>query len=119
MNESKTYTGGCHCGKVRYEVQVDLGSVISCNCSICAKTGSLLAFTSVDRFKLVSGEDDLSDYQFNKRMIHHLFCSNCGVRSFARGTGPDGREMRAINVRCLDDVDVSTLNLVPFDGKHM
>jgi hypothetical protein len=118
MDEIKTYTGGCHCGKVRFEVTMDLASVISCNCSICAKAGLLLAFTSEDEFKLLSGEDVLSDYQFNRKLIHHVFCSNCGVRSFARGATPDGRELRAINVRCLDDVDISALTLTPIDGKN-
>jgi hypothetical protein len=119
MNETKTYTGGCHCGKVRYEVKTNLAQVISCNCSICSKTGSLLTFTPVSEFKLLSGQDSLSDYQFGKHVVHHLFCSACGIRSFARGTGPDGSEMRAINVRCLDDVDVAALTLTPFNGKSI
>lgn len=117
MIETKTYTGGCHCGKVRYEVTVRLDPVISCNCSICSKTGTLLSFTPADQFELLSGDDNLTDYQFNKMHIHHLFCSTCGVRSFGRGKGPNGTEMRAINVRCLDDVDISALTLTPFDGK--
>lgn len=119
MSETKTYTGGCHCGKVRFEVQADLGSVISCNCSICAKSGSLLTFTPAERFKLLSGEDALSDYLFNQKKIHHLFCSNCGVRSFASGIGPDGTEMRAVNVRCLDDVDIESLTPTHYDGKSL
>jgi hypothetical protein len=119
MTDTKTYTGGCHCGKVRFETKVDLGNVLACNCSICAKAGLLLAFTSADQFKLLSGEDGLTDYQFNKKKIHHLFCATCGVRSFARGTAPDGKEMRAINVRCLDDVDIDALTPRPFDGKNM
>ena len=117
MPETKTYTGGCHCGKVRYEVTMSLDRIISCNCSICSKTGTLLAFVPADQFELLSGEGDLTDYQFNKKQIHHLFCSTCGVRSFARGKGPDGKEMRAVNVRCLDDVDISTLTPMQFDGK--
>ena len=111
MTEMKTYTGGCHCGKVRYEVKADLGRVTACNCSICAKTGWLLAFVPADQFTLLSGEDALSDYQFGKKRIHHLFCSSCGIRSFGRGTGPDGRQMRAINVRCLDEVDIGALEI--------
>jgi hypothetical protein len=62
-------------------------------------------------------QDNLTDYQFNKKQIHHLFCSSCGVRSFARGKLPDGRETRAINVRCLDDVDIDALTPKPYDGK--
>lgn len=92
---------------------------MSCNCSICSKRGSLLAFAPADRFLLVSGEDRLSDYQFNKKVIHHLFCRNCGVQPFARGTAPDGAEMVAINVRCLDGVDIPALPVTPFDGKRL
>jgi hypothetical protein len=117
MTEPKTYTGGCHCGTVRYEVETDIHNVISCNCSICAKTGTLLAFVPASQFKLLSGEDNLTDYQFHKEIIHHLFCATCGVRSFATGTGPDGIEMRAVNVRCLDDVDLSALTITAIDGK--
>ena len=71
------------------------------------------------RFALRAGSEDLDDYQFNKRVIHHLFCRRCGVGSFSRGIGPDGKEMVAINVRCLDGVDVGSLEPVPFDGKSL
>jgi hypothetical protein len=120
MSEAaKTYTGGCHCGRVRYQVTADLNRVISCNCSICEKRGLLLAFATPDQFTLTAGQNDLTDYQFNKKVIHHLFCSGCGIESFARGTGPDGREMVAINVRCLDGVDPGTLTPTPFDGRSL
>lgn len=119
MPETKTYSGGCHCGTVRYEATTDLAQVLSCNCSICTKRGLLLTFVQPDRFKLLSGNETLSDYQFASRNIHHLFCSRCGVGSFARGTAPDGSEMVAINVCCLDDLDLSDLTLTPFDGKRL
>jgi hypothetical protein len=112
----KTYTGSCHCGKVRYEVQTDLGQVISCNCSLCSRRGHLLSFVSADQFKLLSGEDALTDYQFNRMIIHHLFCATCGVGSFGRGMGPNGPTV-AINVRCLEDVDLKALTITEFDGK--
>lgn len=118
MSTAKTWTGGCHCGQVRYEVTSELTPVISCNCSICLKSGTLLAFLPASRFKLLTGEASLSDYQFNKKIIHHLFCKSCGVRSFSRGKGPDGSDMVAINVRCLDDIDLSKITPVPYDGKN-
>jgi hypothetical protein len=117
MAEPQTYTGGCHCGHVRYEATLALDPVIACNCSICTKRGSLLSFATLDQFKLLSGGEALTDYQFNKHVIHHLFCPKCGVESFARGRRPDGQEMIAINVRCLDGVDVAALQPRPFDGK--
>jgi hypothetical protein len=119
MAMMRTYTGGCHCGQVRYEVTTDLASVVSCNCSICTKRGLLLNFVQPECFKLRAGEDDLEDYGFNTKAIHHLFCRYCGVESFARGTAPDGSRMVAVNVRCLDDVDIATLKTSAFDGRSM
>lgn len=114
----KTYTGGCHCKKVRYEATTDLSSILECNCSHCAKKGLLLNFIPESQFRLVTEPGELTDYQFNKKIIHHLFCSTCGVQSFARGVGPDGTPTVALNVRCLDDVDIAALVLTPFDGKN-
>src|SRR5687768_10529209 len=105
MGEAKTYEGGCHCGNVRYQVTTAIGSVVACNCSICSKKAHLLTFVPPDAFTLVKGEDELTDYQFNKKNIHHLFCRTCGISSFARGTGQDGKTMYSINVRCLDGVN--------------
>lgn len=119
MTTAKTYTGSCHCGAVRFEVKMDLKHLVSCNCSICSRSGTLLAFVPVNQFKLHSGEGAQTDYQFGKKRLHHLFCSTCGTRSFAIGKGPDGTEMRAINVRCLEGVDVAALPVQQFDGKSM
>lgn len=113
----KSYDGGCQCGAVRYQVSIELGDVIACNCSRCGKLGSLLAFAPASDFALRSGEDALTDFQFNKHVIHHLFCKTCGIESFARGRGPDGAEMVAINARCLDGVDPAALKIVHFDGR--
>ncbi len=119
MPQITKYTGGCHCGAVRYEADLALDQVISCNCSICRKRGWLLAFTSPDSFRLASGEEVLRDYLFNHEVIHHLFCSNCGVASFARGRRPDGAEMIAVNARCLDDVDLDSLTVKKVDGARL
>jgi len=74
MSESTTHSGGCQCGRVRYDVRLDLSKpVISCNCSMCGRAGTLLAFVPADQFTLRSGEDVLTDYQFNNHIIHHLF----------------------------------------------
>jgi hypothetical protein len=119
MPDAKTYQGGCHCGIVRYEATSDLAQVVECNCSICMKRGAVWAFVKVPQFKLHKGKEALADYQFGKKNIHHLFCKACGVGSFSRGLAPNGEETFAINVNCLDDVDVSTLKLTPFDGKSL
>lgn len=109
--------GSCHCGEVKFEVDMDLKSVVSCNCSMCQRKGSLLSFVPAGRFELLSGADSLKDYQFGKKQIHHYFCSNCGVSSFSSGQSPDGQEIRAINVRCLDGVDLASLEIQHVDGK--
>lgn len=115
---AKTYSGSCHCGAVRYDVELDLSQpVITCNCSMCTRMGSILSFVPAAQFHLRSGEDKLTDYQFNKKVIHHLFCSTCGIRSFARGAMPDGSPIVAVNVRCLDGVELDRLETRPYDGK--
>lgn len=120
MSEAKKVSGGCHCGKVRYEVKLDLEQpMIGCNCSMCGRTGTLLGFVPESDFTLLAGEDALTDYQFGKKRIHHLFCSVCGVKAFGRGKGPDGTAMVAINARCIDDLNVDKLNVKPYDGKSL
>ncbi len=119
MSQAKKYAGGCQCGKVRYEVRLDLDKgVMACNCSMCGKSGTLLSFVPASDFELRSGEESLKDYQFNKHVIHHLFCANCGIKSFSRGEKA-GQPMVAVNVRCLDDVDVGTLKISHFDGRSV
>jgi len=113
-----THKGGCHCGAVSYEVETDLATIISCNCSHCAIKGLLLTFVTADKFTLLSGEEMLTDYRFNKKKIAHLFCKVCGVQSFGRGTNKEGVPTAAINVRCLGGVDLEKLNITPVDGKN-
>lgn len=119
MSGVATYAGGCHCGTVRFEAEVDLSQIIACNCSICAKQGLWLTFAPAGKFKLISGAQNLKLYQFAKKHIHHKFCTTCGVESFGSGAKPDGTEVYAINVRCLDGVDIATLSPAPFDGKSL
>jgi hypothetical protein len=115
----QTYTGGCQCGKVRYEVSTDIDTVISCNCSRCSKLGALLAAAPLEDFKLTAGEGEMSDYRFNKRAIHHYFCPVCGIESFARGIGPGGKQMVMVNVRCLDGIEPEGLTVKKFDGRAL
>lgn len=86
---------------------------------MCSKAGSILSFVPAESFTLLQGEDSLTDYQFNKKVIHHLFCKVCGIRPFGRGTGRDGKATVAINVRCLDDVDTEALTPHKYDGKSV
>lgn len=113
------HVGSCHCGKVKFEVEGDLDGGIACNCSMCGRKGTILAFVPADKFKLISGENAVTDYQFGQKRIHHLFCSTCGVTSFAKGTSPDGKEMRAINLRCIEGIDLEKIKVKNFDGKSL
>ncbi len=113
------YMGGCQCGAVRYKVALDLDKeVITCNCSRCGRLGSMLAFAPASDFELLSGADATTEYLFNRNVIHHLFCSTCGIESFARGKRPsDGADVVAVNVRCLDDLDLEALKVKKVDGR--
>ncbi len=117
MAKMSKLSGGCHCGAVRYEASADTSGAIECNCSHCQAKGLILAFTPRKNFNLLKGKDNLAEYRFNKQVIAHQFCKTCGTQSFAWGVGPDGTEMAAINMRCVDDVDLEALNPKPFDGR--
>lgn len=118
----QTYTGGCHCGAVKYEVDMDLKEGLVCNCSHCGKKGFVLSFVPAASFKLLQGEDMLTEYRFNKKKIAHLFCKICGVQCFGRGKGPDGSDTVAINLRTIDDLDRDELRALPkthYNGKDI
>ena len=113
-----SHHGSCHCGAVSYRVDLDLSQpALSCNCSMCGRSGSMLMFVPPDKFQLEKGEDAMGTYKFNKHVIDHLFCKTCGIKPFARGKNPKGETMIAVNVRCLDDVDVFKQPVNQFDGK--
>jgi hypothetical protein len=120
MTETQSYAGSCHCGAVRYEVTMaPPQKAFACNCSICSRAGWLLAFVPEESFRLLAGEGELGDYQFGKKHIHHVFCRTCGVRSFSRGAGKDGKTTFAVNVRCLAGLDATALPVETFDGASL
>jgi hypothetical protein len=111
------HVGGCHCGRVRFEVEAPARiEVAECNCSICAKVGYLHLIVPADRFQLLAGRDDLTTYTFNTGVAQHYFCKHCGVKSFyIPRSHPDGV---SVNARCLDDVAVESMTILPFDGRN-
>lgn len=113
----QSYRGSCHCQAVRFEVDTDLTKVLDCNCSHCARKGFLLTFVPASQFRLLEGEDKLTEYRFNRKFIAHLFCKICGVQGFGKGKDESGNETIAVNVRCLDGVDLPALKPEFFDGK--
>lgn len=119
MTDPMKVTGGCHCGAVRFEAELKPGPAIICNCSHCAIKGLTLAFAPAEKFHLLSGEEQLTEYRFNMHVIAHRFCSRCGVQPFGAGQAPDGSETVAINMRCVDGADLEALETMPFDGRSL
>lgn len=110
-------SGGCHCGAVRFEAALpDAVEAQSCNCSICAKTGFVHVIVPESRFRLVAGADALTEYRFNTGVAKHLFCAECGVKSFYRPrSNPDGW---SVNARCLDETEELDIRIEAFDGRN-
>ncbi len=111
------HRGSCHCGRVAFEVEGEIKSAMSCNCSICQRKGSLLWFVPRDALKLLTPEDATTVYEFNKHMIKHRFCRVCGMHPYADGTDPKGNKMAAVNVRCLEGIELGDIPVTHFDGR--
>jgi hypothetical protein len=111
------HSGGCHCGKVRFEVDAPAEiDAAECNCSICSKSGYLHLIVPKSRFRLLRGADFLSSYKFNTGVAEHLFCKICGIKSFyVPRSNPDGY---SVNVRCLDPGTVGSVRISRFDGRN-
>ena len=118
----KSYRGSCHCGAVQFEAYADLAAgTVKCNCTFCAKARNWLVAVKGDAFRILTGEDELAHYQFGSKTIHHRFCRHCGLRPFSHGKPGGGDTFYAVNVACLDDVDVAELADAPVvyvDGLH-
>ena len=111
--------GSCHCGAITLEVD-SAGppeQAMECNCSHCSRKGYLLWFVPREQVQVHGGEDQLGVYHFNKHVIAHHFCKQCGCAPFALGTMPDGKLITAVNVRCLEGFDLTAIKRVPVDGR--
>jgi len=114
QGEMRTYRGACHCQKVQFEIQSTLEPSARCNCSLCRRRSAVMTRVPADRFRLLSGEDFLSLYQFNTRVAKHYFCKVCGIYTFHRPRVAP--ELYGINVACLEDVDLPALKVGVIDG---
>lgn len=112
----QTLRGSCHCGRVTFELQAKLESVIDCNCSLCRRRGALWHAATESELRIVTGEADLVLYQFNTKTAKHYFCRHCGIHPFIRPRLDPSRW--AVNVRCIDGVDLASLRIRSFDGEH-
>lgn len=114
----QTFEGGCHCGRVRFEIDVDLDAaeILDCNCSICTKKGFLHLIVAPEHFRLIQGDDALTEYRFGTKQAVHKFCETCGIHPFyTPRSHPDDVD---VNVRALEGVDLAQLDITPFDGRN-
>lgn len=112
-----TYSGSCHCGKVAYDVEGEIDQALECNCSMCARRGGLLWFVPKQAFTLKADDAALGTYRFNTHRIAHHFCTECGIAPFSEASAPDGTPMAAINLRCVEGVELKSLKIVSYDGR--
>jgi hypothetical protein len=113
------YRGSCHCGRVAFEVEGTIDSAMACNCSMCQRKGSLLWFLPRERLELLTPDADAGTYLFNKHVIRHRFCPLCGIHPYGEGPGPNGQPMAAINIRCLEGIDLASVPVTHFDGRSV
>lgn len=111
--------GSCHCRKIHFEVEGTPEEVMECNCSICSRKGALMWFVPRDQLSLLNDPDAMSTYTFNKHAIKHYFCPECGIHPFGEAQDPEGNHMAAVNARCLEDIDLSSLTVKQFDGRSL
>ncbi|NQD93507.1 GFA family protein [Pseudomonas sp. CrR25] len=113
------HKGSCHCGKVSFEAEGEITQAVACNCSICQRKGSLLWFVARHQLHLLSAEEAASTYTFNKHLIQHRFCPNCGMHPYGEGVDPHGNAIAAINIRCLEDIDLASIPVQHYDGRSI
>ncbi|HEX4883038.1 MAG TPA: GFA family protein [Casimicrobiaceae bacterium] len=111
------HRGSCHCGRIAFEVDGTIDKALSCNCSICQRKGSLLWFVPRERLRLLTPDGNASTYTFNKHVIEHRFCPVCGIHPYGEGSDPKGNRMAAVNIRCLEDIDLDSVPVTRYDGR--
>ena len=113
----ETWSGSCHCGRVKFEIDTDFPELTSCDCSICSRKNALMVKVHEDNFRLIEGEDAVVAYQFHTRTARHYFCGVCGIYPFHRKrVTPD---FYGINIFCLDGFDPEGIPVRATVGKEM
>ena len=113
------YKASCHCGAIAFEAEGEIKEVMACNCSICSRKGSLLWFIPRPQLKLLTPEKDMRTYTFNKHFIKHHFCPTCGMQPFAEAADKAGNPIAAINARCVEGFEPSSVPVKHFDGRAL
>lgn len=111
------YQGSCHCGNIAFEVEGEINGAMSCNCSMCQRKGSLLWFVPRSSLRLLTPESNASTYLFNRHVIKHQFCGVCGIHPYGEGKSPDGSASAAINIRCIEGIDLESIPVKHYDGR--
>jgi len=113
------HKGSCHCGNIAFQVEGEVKEVTACNCSMCSRKGTLMWFVPRAKLRLLTPEQHLSTYLFNKHAIKHRFCSQCGIHPFGEASDPKGNQMAAVNARCLEGIELSSLTVTNFNGRAL
>ena len=111
------YKGSCHCGHVSFQVEGTVDGAMACNCSMCQRKGSLMWFVPRERLQLLTPDENASTYTFNRHRIKHRFCATCGIHPYGEATDPKGNPMAAVNVRCLEGIDLDAIPVTQYDGR--
>jgi hypothetical protein len=113
------YKGSCHCGRIAFQVEGTLNGATSCNCSICQRKGALMWFVPREQLKLLTPDENASTYTFNKHAIKHRFCSKCGMHPYGEGVDRKGSAVAAINIRCIEGIELESFPVTQFDGRSL
>jgi hypothetical protein len=113
------YQGSCHCGRIAFEAEGEIKGAMACNCSICQRKGTLMWFIPREDLHLLTPDDAASSYLFNKHVINHRFCPQCGMHPYAEATDAEGKKMAAINIRCLEGIDLAAIPVQHYDGRSV
>ncbi len=113
------YQGSCHCGRVKFEAEGEIATALSCNCSMCQRKGTLMWFVPRPDMHLLTPDDNASTYLFNKHVIKHRFCPVCGISPYSEGVAPNGDPVAAINLRCIEGIDLDAIPVHHYDGRSI
>ena len=113
------HRGSCHCGRIAFDVEGEIDSALACNCSICHRRGSLLWFVPREQLKLRTEDSAAGTYTFNRHAIKHRYCPVCGMHPYGEGNDPKGHAIAAVNLRCIEDLDLESVPVTRFDGRSL